>query len=203
MDDCVGPAVEARIASMGNGDVMLLENVRFHAGEEVRTHKPPSGFWAFLVKSHPAVCGSKVERCLSPRLACEDVCTREVCFYRDFFRARLGDVQQHPCAVKANSALGGSLTLALTVCSSAFSHANCALHALLSRLASEWCFGWCVLQRRHRRGSSFVSRSHVLPFQQRVGVFYHDVEPSCCFSCCGRATTRSSVGSWLPCATTT
>ena len=36
MDDCVGAAVEERIASMGNGDVMLLENVRFHAGEEVR-----------------------------------------------------------------------------------------------------------------------------------------------------------------------
>lgn len=35
MDDCVGSAVEERIASMGAGDVMLLENVRFHAGEEV------------------------------------------------------------------------------------------------------------------------------------------------------------------------
>eukprot|EP00752_Nemacystus_decipiens_P006912 g6206.t1 len=34
MDDCIGAAVEARIASMGNGDIMLLENVRFHAGEE-------------------------------------------------------------------------------------------------------------------------------------------------------------------------
>lgn len=36
MDDCVGPAVEERIASMAAGDVMLLENVRFHGGEEVR-----------------------------------------------------------------------------------------------------------------------------------------------------------------------
>ena len=35
MDDCVGPEVEGRIASMADGDVMLLENVRFHAGEEV------------------------------------------------------------------------------------------------------------------------------------------------------------------------
>ncbi|CAN0059114.1 unnamed protein product, partial [Pylaiella littoralis] len=34
MDDCIGAAVEERISSMGNGDVMLLENVRFHAGEE-------------------------------------------------------------------------------------------------------------------------------------------------------------------------
>ncbi len=36
MDDCIGAAVEERISSMGNGDVMLLENVRFHPGEEVR-----------------------------------------------------------------------------------------------------------------------------------------------------------------------
>ncbi|CAM9316501.1 unnamed protein product [Ectocarpus sp. 12 AP-2014] len=34
MDDCIGAAVEERISSMGNGDVMLLENVRFHSGEE-------------------------------------------------------------------------------------------------------------------------------------------------------------------------
>ena len=36
MDDCIGTPVEERIASMASGDVMLLENVRFHAGEEVR-----------------------------------------------------------------------------------------------------------------------------------------------------------------------
>ncbi|CAN0467732.1 unnamed protein product, partial [Ectocarpus sp. 12 AP-2014] len=30
----IGAAVEERISSMGNGDVMLLENVRFHSGEE-------------------------------------------------------------------------------------------------------------------------------------------------------------------------
>lgn len=36
MDDCIGAAVEERISSMGNGEVMLLENVRFHPGEEVR-----------------------------------------------------------------------------------------------------------------------------------------------------------------------
>lgn len=33
LDDCVGPAVEAEIARMRNGDVVMLENVRFHAGE--------------------------------------------------------------------------------------------------------------------------------------------------------------------------
>jgi phosphoglycerate kinase len=31
---CVGPAVEAAVAAMQPGDVLLLENVRFHAGEE-------------------------------------------------------------------------------------------------------------------------------------------------------------------------
>lgn len=36
MDDCIGAEVEERIASMGAGEVMLLENVRFHPGEEVR-----------------------------------------------------------------------------------------------------------------------------------------------------------------------
>ncbi|MFC9712265.1 phosphoglycerate kinase [Paenibacillus sp. NPDC056933] len=33
-DDCIGDAVKAQIAELNNGDVMLLENVRFHAGEE-------------------------------------------------------------------------------------------------------------------------------------------------------------------------
>jgi phosphoglycerate kinase len=33
-NDCVGPEVQALIAAMQDGDVILLENVRFHAGEE-------------------------------------------------------------------------------------------------------------------------------------------------------------------------
>jgi phosphoglycerate kinase len=33
-DDCVGPAVEASVASMRDGDVLLLENLRFHPEEE-------------------------------------------------------------------------------------------------------------------------------------------------------------------------
>ncbi|QOS82118.1 phosphoglycerate kinase [Paenibacillus sp. JNUCC31] len=33
-DDCIGDAVKAQIAGLNNGDVMLLENVRFYAGEE-------------------------------------------------------------------------------------------------------------------------------------------------------------------------
>ena len=32
--DCVGPEVERSIAAMENGDILLLENLRFHAGEE-------------------------------------------------------------------------------------------------------------------------------------------------------------------------
>jgi len=34
LDDCVGPEVESFVAKMAPGDVVLLENVRFHAGEE-------------------------------------------------------------------------------------------------------------------------------------------------------------------------
>jgi phosphoglycerate kinase len=34
LDDCIGPDVEAFVSGMKPGDVVLLENVRFHAGEE-------------------------------------------------------------------------------------------------------------------------------------------------------------------------
>ncbi|MFJ5489415.1 phosphoglycerate kinase, partial [Hansschlegelia beijingensis] len=33
-DDCVGEAAEAAVAKLTPGDVLLLENTRFHAGEE-------------------------------------------------------------------------------------------------------------------------------------------------------------------------
>jgi len=33
-DDCIGPAAEAAVAAMADGDVLLLENTRFHKGEE-------------------------------------------------------------------------------------------------------------------------------------------------------------------------
>ena len=33
-DDCVGAVAEAAVAAMADGDVLLLENTRFHAGEE-------------------------------------------------------------------------------------------------------------------------------------------------------------------------
>ncbi|MFC7475700.1 phosphoglycerate kinase [Dankookia sp. GCM10030260] len=34
VDDCIGPDAEAAAAAMRDGDVILLENTRFHAGEE-------------------------------------------------------------------------------------------------------------------------------------------------------------------------
>lgn len=34
LPDCVGPEVEAAVAAMKDGDVVLLENLRFHPGEE-------------------------------------------------------------------------------------------------------------------------------------------------------------------------
>ena len=34
LPDCIGPEVETRVANMRPGDVVLLENLRFHAGEE-------------------------------------------------------------------------------------------------------------------------------------------------------------------------
>jgi phosphoglycerate kinase len=33
LDDCVGPAVEAAVSAMQDGDIVMLENVRFHPGE--------------------------------------------------------------------------------------------------------------------------------------------------------------------------
>ena len=33
-EDCIGPAAEAVVAALGPGEVALLENLRFHAGEE-------------------------------------------------------------------------------------------------------------------------------------------------------------------------
>ena len=43
---CIGPEAEAAVAKLGNGDVLLLENLRFHAEEE----KNEPGFAAALAK---------------------------------------------------------------------------------------------------------------------------------------------------------
>ena len=34
VDDCVGPEAEAAVTKLGNGGIVVLENTRFHAGEE-------------------------------------------------------------------------------------------------------------------------------------------------------------------------
>ncbi len=34
VDDCIGPQAEAAVAKLGDGGIVLLENTRFHAGEE-------------------------------------------------------------------------------------------------------------------------------------------------------------------------
>jgi phosphoglycerate kinase len=44
--DCVGPDVEGRVAGLGDGDLLLLENLRFHAEEE----KNDPGFAAALAR---------------------------------------------------------------------------------------------------------------------------------------------------------
>ena len=40
--DCIGPAVESLVAKMKPGDVMLLENLRFHSGEEKNDEHSPN-----------------------------------------------------------------------------------------------------------------------------------------------------------------
>src|SRR5436190_6800712 len=34
VDDCIGPEAERAVANLGNGGIVLLENTRFHKGEE-------------------------------------------------------------------------------------------------------------------------------------------------------------------------
>jgi phosphoglycerate kinase len=34
VDDCIGPAVESAVSALENGDILLLENLRFHSAEE-------------------------------------------------------------------------------------------------------------------------------------------------------------------------
>jgi phosphoglycerate kinase len=46
VDDCVGPEAEAAIARLGDGGIVLLENTRFHAGEEAND----PGFAAALAR---------------------------------------------------------------------------------------------------------------------------------------------------------
>lgn len=48
--DCVGPEVEKLVAELQPGEVLLLENLRFHAGEE-KTTKPLPVSWRRSPKS--------------------------------------------------------------------------------------------------------------------------------------------------------
>ncbi len=50
--DCVGAEAESAVGSLGNGEVLLLENTRFHAGEE----KNDPGFAAELAKLGDVYC---------------------------------------------------------------------------------------------------------------------------------------------------
>ncbi len=42
--DCVGPEVEQMVAALGDGDVLLLENVRFHKEEDEKPNKETKAF---------------------------------------------------------------------------------------------------------------------------------------------------------------
>jgi len=46
--DCVGPVAEAAVASLGVGEILLLENVRYYAGKR-RTTPSSHGNWPILV----------------------------------------------------------------------------------------------------------------------------------------------------------
>lgn len=43
-DDCIGEAVVAKVGEMQNGDVLLLENVRFHPEEEKTSQRLPNSW---------------------------------------------------------------------------------------------------------------------------------------------------------------
>ena len=38
IDDCIGPKVQKEIDKMDRGDILLLENLRFHSGEELNDY---------------------------------------------------------------------------------------------------------------------------------------------------------------------
>jgi len=83
--DCIGPVVESAVAALQDGDILLLENVRFHPGEEQndpqlsrafasyadifvndafgtahRAHASTAGIAEFI--SGPKVCGFLIEK---------------------------------------------------------------------------------------------------------------------------------------------
>jgi phosphoglycerate kinase len=54
--DCVGPAAAEAVAGLGDGQVALLENLRFHAGEEANDHRAHASAEA-LARLLPAAAG--------------------------------------------------------------------------------------------------------------------------------------------------
>lgn len=55
VDECIGPEVEAAIKVMGNGDLLLLENLRFYQGEEENDPQFAKGL-AFLADIYANDC---------------------------------------------------------------------------------------------------------------------------------------------------
>ena len=53
VEDCIGEAAERAVAALGDGDILLLENLRFHAGEE----KNDPAFAAALARLGDAYVG--------------------------------------------------------------------------------------------------------------------------------------------------
>jgi len=100
--DCVGPEVEAMAAKLGDGDILLLENVRFHKEEEEKKDKLTKKFSpereAFVAgmakladvyvndafgtahRDHVSTCG--VGRVLSPR-ACGFLIQKELKYLKE------------------------------------------------------------------------------------------------------------------------
>jgi len=51
VDDCIGPKVEQTAAALKDGDILLLENVRFYPEEEKKTIRPLRKSWLLWRRS--------------------------------------------------------------------------------------------------------------------------------------------------------
>ncbi len=73
--DCVGPGATAAAASLGDGDVALLENLRFHAGEEKNDpdSRVNSPLWRISTSTMPS---AQLTARTRPRRALRTICRR-------------------------------------------------------------------------------------------------------------------------------